>query len=259
MLQAAQSRETRDRAREVKFLVPPDVATQILHWARPQLGPDPYAGGDSGDEYLTTTIYFDTQDFKVYRRIGSYRRSKYRIRRYGQAPVTFLERKLRTATLLSKRRTTIPVEDLSILSSPPVPTTWGGSWFAERLAARKLSPVAQVSYHRHARVGATPFGPMRLTFDTDIRAQASHGLSFDPPNGLEVLSTGTIIEMKYCVTMPPVLKELVHTFKLTPAAVSKYRLSMESLRAAGIRTGADRVDLSHALAVAVPVSGRLHA
>jgi VTC domain len=260
MLQAAHSRETRDRAREIKFLVTSDTANQILDWARPRLGPDPYAGGESGDEYLTTTIYFDTNDFAVYRRQGSYRRSKYRVRRYGQADVTFLERKLRTATLLSKRRTVVSLAELHQLALPVRDPKWPGFWFAERLAARRLAPVCQVAYHRHARVGTGPFGPMRLTFDTEIAAQPSHAITFDPPNGVPVLTADTIVEMKFCLNMPPVFKDLVNEFGLSPTAISKYRLSLEALRTAGLRTGAARTDLQTVLAALNPgVTGTTNA
>jgi hypothetical protein len=59
-----------------------------------------------------------------------------------------------------------------------------------------------------------------------------------------------IIEMKYCVEIPGLLKELVETFSLSPAAISKYRLSMERLREAGARTGVRRLDLREMLGVA---------
>ena len=93
-------------------MVPLDVAARILEWSRSRLSPDPYAGGDAGDEYRTTSLYFDTEDLAVYHRRGSYRRSKYRVRRYGTSEVVFLERKLRTAHLLNKRRTVVPITEM---------------------------------------------------------------------------------------------------------------------------------------------------
>ena len=110
MLQGTHARETRDGAREVKFLVPAATAARILAWARTRLIADPHAGGPTGDEYHTTTIYLDTDDRAVYQRRGSYGRSKYRIRRYGTAHLAWIERKLRTNTLLSKRRTELKAQ-----------------------------------------------------------------------------------------------------------------------------------------------------
>lgn len=247
MLQGTSTSETREAAREVKFVVAPDMAARMLEWSRSRLSPDPYAGGEAGDEYRTTTLYFETADFAVYHRRGSYKRSKYRVRRYGGADVVFLERKLRTAKLLSKRRTTIPLADLPLVGSPNVPEDWTGYWFAQRVAARQVSPVCQVAYHRHARVGAGPYGPMRLTFDDGITVQPCASLEFAPAAGHPVLPDHTIVEMKFRVDMPAVLKHLVEEFRLQPTSVSKYRLSLEGLSREGLRTGSQHADLRRAL------------
>lgn len=258
MLQASNTRETREAAREVKFLVTPAVAEQVLEWSRSRLAPDPYATGASGDEYRTTSLYFDTSAFAVYHRQGSFKRSKYRIRRYGSADVVFLERKLRTSTMLSKRRTTVPIEALPQLSEPGPSPHWAGHWFKQRIEARQLAPVCQVSYHRHARVGSGQYGPMRLTFDNEVRVQPCYGLQFDPPAGVPVLETHAIIEMKYRAVLPAVLRHLVEEFSLQACAVSKYRLSLEALRQAGIPTGAGRVNLNDLLH-GPPVRGAINA
>lgn len=247
MLQGTSSSETREAAREIKFVVAPDVAARMLEWSRSRLSPDPYAGGEAGDEYRTTTLYFDTSDFAVYHRRGSYKRSKYRVRRYGAADMVFLERKLRTAKMLNKRRTTIPLPDLPLVSSPNVPGIWPGYWFAQRVAARDVSPVCQVVYHRHARVGAGPYGPMRLTFDDGIRVQPCSTLEFAPGKGHPVLVDRTIVEMKFRVDMPAVLRHLVEEFRLESTAVSKYRLALEALRREGLSTGSQHADLRLAL------------
>lgn len=248
MLQGTSTSETREAAREIKFVVTPDEAARVLEWSRSRLAPDPYAGGEAGDEYRTTSLYFDTADFAVYHRRGSYKRSKYRVRRYGGSNMVFLERKLRTAKLLTKRRTTVPLADLPLVASPNVPDTWDGYWFAQRLAARQVAPVCQVAYHRHARVGAGPYGPMRLTFDDGILVQPCGTPAFAPAGGHTVLPDHTIIEMKFRVDMPAVLKHLVEAFRLQPTSVSKYRLSLEALQHAGLPTGSQHADLRLALA-----------
>ena len=166
----------------------PDSPAESSHWARTRLAPDPYAGGESGDEYLTTTLYFDTDDFKVYQRRGSYRRSKYRIRRYGSSDVAFLERKLRTSMLLSKRRTSIPLADLARIDD-----TRRGPGVAGLL----VRPA-----HRHAPTGAgqsgvvsPPCAGRRGSFRPDAadvrqrhHAQPCTHFGFDPPTGVVVLA-----------------------------------------------------------------------
>jgi hypothetical protein len=229
MLQASNTRKTREATREIKFLVAPVLAADILDWSRTRLTADPYASGPSGDEYRTTTLYYDTSAFAVYDRLGSYGRSKYRIRRYGAAGVVFLERKLRTAGLLNKRRTVVPVEQLGCLETPTADSTWAGHWFRRRLEARGLYPVCRVSYRRHARVGMGTCGPIRLTLDDQILALPMQRLSFAPQPSVPVLTTHTIVEMKYRSELPAVLRHLVEVFKLEPASVSKYRLSVRAL------------------------------
>ena len=81
MLQASRTSETRTTARELKFLVGPEEAAEIRRWSRANLGPDPFATGTFNDEYGTTSLYFDTPDLDVYHRRGSFKRSKFRIRR----------------------------------------------------------------------------------------------------------------------------------------------------------------------------------
>jgi hypothetical protein len=234
MLQGTHIRETRDAAREIKFLVAPELAAQVLGWARTHLTPDPHGHGPAGDEYRIQSLYLDTDRLSVFHREGSYGRSKYRIRRYGSSDVAFLERKMRTSRLLSKRRTSVPVDQLARLQNWLADAAWDGDWFGRRLEVRRVAPVCQVSYRRHALVGFGQHGPMRLTFDEGIIAQANRAFGFDPEAGAPVAADHVIIEMKYCVDTPAVFRRLVEDFRLSAAPVSKYRLSMDVLRAAAI-------------------------
>src|SRR5262245_45976598 len=114
MLDGVGTREIRESASELKFFLDPETAARLRKRAQALLAPDPHAGGPDADEYSTTSIYFDTADYAVYNRRGSFRRAKYRIRRYGSGDMVFLERKLRTADCLTKRRTPTRIEDLPI-------------------------------------------------------------------------------------------------------------------------------------------------
>jgi hypothetical protein len=227
--------DTRDRrpyAAELKFLVSPDVGDAIRTWARAHLTADPHGSGPHADQYTTTTLYTDTPGQDVYHRQGSYGRSKYRVRRYGSSDVVFLERKLRTKSLLSKRRSSIPLEELARLEGPASPDApWIGEWFMGRLAARRLSPVCQVTYGRTARVTQTPYGLARLTVDDGLAARPVTGWAYDPPVYEPALVGQQIVELKYIVAMPAVFKRLVETFSLEPMTVSKYRLSVAALGA----------------------------
>src|SRR5213083_985669 len=105
-------RENREFASEIKFLVGPVLADQIRHWARARLAPDPNAEEEALGAYQITSLYFDTEQSDVFHRRGSFGRSKYRIRRYGQSEVAFLERKLKTRGFLTKRRSIVKLDEL---------------------------------------------------------------------------------------------------------------------------------------------------
>src|SRR5215831_13765910 len=144
-------RENREFASELKFQVTHLVAESIREWARSRLGPDPNAAEGLSDGYHITSLYFDTEKLDVFRRNGSYGRSKYRIRRYGPSDVAFLERKLKTRGLVSKRRAAVPIEELQHLEQLEPVNGWKGHWYHKRLIARKLKPICQIGYCRTAR------------------------------------------------------------------------------------------------------------
>ena len=248
MLQASSFHETRHRAREFKFLVEPDTADRIETWARARLAPDPYGSGKSGDAYRTTSLYFDTPDFDVLHRRGSFGRSKYRIRRYETAAGTlFLERKLRTTAVLIKRRTADGLDALARLSTGGPQPGWAGEWFRRRLNVRSLRPACQVTYDRTARVGESPSGEFRLTLDRQILARSTEDFGFETGDETPVLDGSAIVEMKFRHGLPIVLKQLVEEFALTPLPVSKYRLSLTALQQIGetrdsVSTSACRVE-----------------
>lgn len=228
-----QQRETRDGGAEIKFLVDAPTAEAIRRWARALTAPDPHGGGPDGDEYRTTTIYFDTAAFDVYWRRRSFGRSKLRVRRYGDADQAFVERKLRTRSMLAKRRTRVTLADLGRLQEPRA-GHWPGRWFHDRLRMRRLAAVCQVAYLRTARVLSTEYGTARLTLDTDLRAQPIHQPMYRQGRGALVGAAHTIVEMKFAVAVPAVFKRLVEEFQLEPLRVSKYRLSLETIAPASV-------------------------
>lgn len=223
------SRENREFASEMKFLVSPALADQIRGWARAQLCPDPYAGGAAGDGYRITSLYFDTERFDVFHRHGSYGRSKLRIRRYGQGEVVFLERKLKTRGLLTKRRSMVKLEELERLAESEVDRDWAGYWFHRRRLARGLNPVCQISYCRTARVAMTTYGPIRLTLDENLRALPAAGMWFSEREAAPVMDDQVILELKFRYGMPALFKYLVEEFALTPRPFSKYRQAAATL------------------------------
>jgi hypothetical protein len=224
------TREIRESASEVKFVVDPSTGSAIRDRVRDTLAPDAYAAGPFADQYQSTTIYFDTEDYAVYARRGSFRRAKYRIRRYGESDAVFLERKLRTSDSLSKRRTIVRIEDLPLVSADAPDTAWVGRWFHQRLMMRKLKPACQVRYLRTARVGMTDYGPIRLTIDEQLVSSPSDGLEFKSFDGAAPMTSSMIVEMKFRGPVPTAFKLIAEEFALEPVRVSKYRLALEATR-----------------------------
>jgi hypothetical protein len=223
------SREVRSHAYEVKFVVEPHVAERIKAWARTYLQADPNGTGPCGDEYRTTSIYFDTDALDVFLRRGSYGRSKYRIRRYGDEESVFLERKLREPSVLAKRRTRTALISLDRLAHVYADDGWAGHWFRRRVAARRLRPVCQVAYRRMARTLATGSDHARLTLDADLSAMRVHGATFPDGAGVPVAAGRAILELKYRGSAPVHFKRLVEDLALVPQTASKYRLGIASL------------------------------
>src|SRR5687768_11536169 len=196
MTPPSETPESRGFASEIKFLVDPVTGSRIRDWARARLEPDPFGEGPFGDEYRTTSLYFDTAQFDVFRRRRSYGRCKYRIRRYDGEAVAFLERKLRRATRMTKRRSAVPIEDLKRLDGG-LGSAWPGTWFEQRLFVRSLHPVCQISYRRLARVSMRDAGPIRLTLDENLRAHATSQVIFGDDEGLAALPQQMVLELKY--------------------------------------------------------------
>ncbi len=132
--------------------------------------------------------------------------------------------------MLSKRRTNVHVNDLPLLTATTPDDGWNGRWFHQRLLMRRLQPVCQVSYRRTARVGMTDHGPIRLTFDEDLRGWPVDDPAFDGSHGSRMLTTRIIMEMKFRADMPAVFKRVVEEFALRPARISKYRVGIEATR-----------------------------
>jgi hypothetical protein len=222
-------RESRAHAREIKFVVDASRGLEVQAWMRANLAPDEFGSGPDHDRFETTSLYFETREFDVYRRRGSYGKSKYRIRRYGGSPIMFLERKFRTERVLIKRRTTASLEDFARLEGNEPDPAWYGYWFHRRLVARRLTPLVQVSYVRTARLGHASNGKVRMTIDFDLRVLPLPDRAFLPGVGLPLMERQNIIELKFCVALPMIFRQFIDHFALKMQPVSKYRAGLALL------------------------------
>lgn len=240
-------RETREFVYELKFYVADEAAAALLHWVRRHLAPDPYGLGPHGDTYRVSSIYFDTASRDVLARCGSFARSKYRVRRYGESEQVFLERKTRGAYRVFKRRSPIAAAALPALLAAQPLRGWSGYWFHRRLQVRGLAAVNRVDYQRIARIGQSSYGPLRLTLDRDLTAWPARELAFRTVSpGVGLSPAGLILELKFGHAMPAVFKGLIREFAPRLTGISKYRLASQAL---GLAPG-----MAAALPAAVPAN-----
>lgn len=222
----------REFASELKFLISPDKVEPLRDWARRHLQADPHGTGSEGDTYEINSLYFDTGRFDVFHGNGSFGRSKYRVRRYNGDSLVFLERKTKTRTRVSKRRSLVPIEHLPLLEERVPDSLWPGFWFHRRLLGRNLQPVCQINYLRTARIGMTEGQPVRMTLDRDLRACAITSQCYDQgidATGKPLGGAAWIMELKYRHALPALFKQLVTDLGPVPQRLSKYRLAITTL------------------------------
>ncbi|MCX6627322.1 MAG: polyphosphate polymerase domain-containing protein [Candidatus Solibacter sp.] len=225
-----ESRENRAFAYEIKFLIPVEQAPEVRAMARACLQPDPNTASGAGDVYRITSLYYDTYGFDVFHRRGSFGRAKFRVRRYDSSPRVFLERKLRSHSIVTKRRTLVDVDELCRLREFEPDPAWAGSWFHRRMLARALNPACQISYCRTALVSENSAGTVRLTLDEDLRAsRVSHPEYLPVAGGKLLLRDHAILEMKFRMALPALFKQIMEEFRLRQRPVSKYSLAVTGL------------------------------
>lgn len=210
---------------ELKFMLPEEKADAIIEWARARVPADPHAGPDT-DTYRVTTLYLDSQALGVYHRLPNYRRSKYRVRRYGTEELLYLEEKRKVRGWVRKRRTLLPVAELPRLGHAET-EEWAGAWFHQLIERKQLAPQCQTTYLRLARVGETEGLPIRLTIDRRIRCAPQPDLALPTiPEKAAVAMDRTILELKYQKVLPCLFEELIREFDLKAESSSKYRLAI---------------------------------
>jgi hypothetical protein len=214
---------------ELKFLLAGCDLDSVEAWARQRLTPD--AHGQEGT-YQTTSLYLDTPGFDVYHKSAGYRRSKYRLTRYGEGDLIHLERKKRRGDRVRKKSEVIAESDLPRLHDPDGVS----SWFGPRVLAKGLQPSCWIAYTRSAFGTESSGMVVRLTIDSGIVGAPASVWSL--PNGLEgreLLPGDAIVELKFRSTLPSLFRELLENVTLRPASRSKYRRCVEAFGLAVVR------------------------
>ena len=244
---------SKNGAFEIKFLVEESLVESLIPKVAAQMQLDPHADTITGS-YSVEGIYFETDLRDVYRRTPGYSRKKYRIRRYGEGPVVFLERKSKRNGIVSKRRlqldsselTTVLKERYAISDRNPhvenLDESSGQSettWFYKRLDRLKLRPTLCISYDRVAFLQMENTGPIRLTVDRSIGCCSLNQLHFPCKADYQRIFEGkSVIELKFRDIMPNNFREIIEEYKLISQPVSKFRKAMV---VTGLATSTDQL------------------
>lgn len=225
-------------AYELKFHLTAELASRAEAWARQRLTPDPH--GDEG-RYLTTSLYCDTPGLDVYHKAKGFKRSKYRVRRYGEAETIFLERKRRKGDVVRKRRDSVAPSELHLLGGSDVSLDWAGWWFYRQIQFRSLRPSCLIAYNRTAFMGTSSTGTVRLTLDRDVTGVPADGWEVRPvEGGKALLPGGVVLELKFRAMLPPLFMDLLSELPSSGGGVSKYRLCVDAWGLARERNGCEQ-------------------
>lgn len=216
------SREEGGQAFEMKYRLTLEQAAWFESWAREHLSPDSY--GDQG-RYRVQSLYFDTPTLDVFHRLKGFRRSKFRVRRYDEAPHVFLERKSKRGSEVRKVRSQLPIDEISRLASPDVVAAeWEAAWFVRKLGRRRLRPTCQIAYSRTAFFGMSENSPVRLTIDRNLIGRPWDQWHLPTMSeGLVLAPKSALLELKFHNRIPVLLQDLMPQLPTHPSKFSKYR------------------------------------
>lgn len=213
-------------AYELKFLLDEAAARAVEQWARQRMAPDPH--GRDGT-YRITSLYCDTPQLDVYHRSPGFKRSKYRVRRYGETAVVHLERKKKKGERVRKKRVPLALEELGGLGEVDAEPEWAHAWFLRQVRLRGLRPAARVAYERTALVGQAAEGGVRLTLDRDLVGEPADGWALPAVGaGWRLLPGGVVLELKYQEMLPAMFRDLLAGLPPARGRGSKYRLGVEA-------------------------------
>ena len=89
----------------------------------------------------------------VFRRIGEYGKSKFRVRRYGSSGPVYLERKDKNGDKVHKSRVSVPTAELRELLDGTCDPHGRAAGFATKSATATAPPVCRITYDRVAYLG----------------------------------------------------------------------------------------------------------
>jgi hypothetical protein len=232
---------------ECKYLIAPEVAGDLRVFLTPFVEPDAYASRHPKNRYPICSLYYDTEDLRLYQQTvtGQKKRFKLRARTYDDDPRSpvFLEVKRKINNIVQKRRVAATRDQAREL------TAGGFNGRLRELSAAFLEDIEYFSSHRHL-TGAKPVvrvrytreayqsrggDPVRITLDTDLSHAMTLNEEYSHSAGRWVSTpvAGTILEIKFTDRFPHWVEDLVRIFGLKQQPVPKYVLSLDRMMSQG--------------------------
>jgi hypothetical protein len=227
---------------ECKYLVSPEVASEIRAFVAPFMVPDRFAREHATRGYPLCSLYFDSPDLHLYRQTaaGEKNRFKLRVRSYADetdAPV-FLEVKRRINDVILKRRAKLCRDAAVAVLTTGHFDGLGEStrelladleFFRGHLTLAAARPFLRIRYLREAYEGVGG-DPLRITLDTDIAWSPTSIVDFrlGGDGWIQTPVPGTVLEIKFTDRYPAWVGEMIRVFALQRQSVAKYVLSVDS-------------------------------
>lgn len=232
---------------ECKYYLTPRQYEVALRWIAPYIQPDAYADGQSGHSYTISSLYLDSNDFRIGRMAmeGIKNRFKLRIRSYDDNPQSrvFYEIKRRFDGVVEKTRIPLRREEAQALLEGGVHPALVAKddklhdleAFLGLMEAYKARPMMRVRYEREA-YEARHGEPVRLTFDRHLAYAFTPEVNFSI-NGRgwrPVAHSGIIFEIKFPDYFPFWVEEMINGMQLQRVSIAKYSIALKAARESGI-------------------------
>ena len=226
---------------EFKYRISSFQYHAIRNAITPYMRPDPYTAQSSGGRgYLVRSLYYETDDFDIYaeKMAGDNARVKYRLRTYERtaqdAKAIRVEMKVRSGESLFKHHVFVPFPAYEYFVQhrqwPDTAVNAVQEEFARGINLVDLKPSVLVDYEREGY--ASRFGEdVRITFDQNVRsAQAITLFPSDPPFFRVHHAYEVVLEIKFRLSPPEWLNDLVMAYGLRRVANSKFTQGIEAGR-----------------------------
>jgi hypothetical protein len=224
---------------ELKYRISESRARAIAEYIRPYLHPDRYAKLRPRYEYPITSLYLDSDNFRLARETleGKRNRFKLRVRGYSdnQDSPCFFEIKRRISNVIVKSRARVKYDDVPrVLEEGYIPKDYETDEAALRQFVLYMNyiqahPMVLVRYMRQAFEGDSD-NRVRVTFDRQLAYNSTREprVRLNGTGWQRLRLDFVVLEIKFTAKYPVWLSNMVKVFDLKQGAMSKYASSIQT-------------------------------